>query len=140
MKRRTLSRKVSCSGEKRVRGIMQMILMPVLLGVYMAQPQHQIPRQHHDMGGLPGGKVERTEHAYAEWELRVDALVMLMRKHRLTVDESRKNIEALPPEAYDRMRYYERWITSLAQTLLQRGIVTSDEIGRKMEEICSRNT
>src|SRR4051812_27035170 len=107
MKRRTLSRKVSCSGENRVRGIMQMILMPVILGVHMAEPQHQIPRGHHDMGGLPAGKVERTEHAYAEWELRVDALVMLMRKHRLTVDESRKNIEALPPEAYDRMGYYE---------------------------------
>jgi hypothetical protein len=117
-----------------------MILMPVILGVYMVEPQHQIPRGHHDMGGLPAGKVERSEHGYAEWELRVDALVMLMRKHRLTVDESRKNIEALPPEAYDRMGYYERWIASLAQTLLQRGIVTSDDIGRKMEEICSRNT
>jgi hypothetical protein len=63
-----------------------------------------------------------------------------MRRHRLTVDESRKNIEALPPEAYDRMSYYERWVASLAQTLIQRGIVTSDEIGRKMEDVCKRNT
>jgi hypothetical protein len=42
------------------------------------------------------------------------------------------------------MSYYERWVASLAQTLLQRGIVTSDEIGRKMDEVskraCSRNT
>jgi hypothetical protein len=99
-----------------------------------------IQRGHHDMGGLDAGKVERTEHDHAEWERRVDALVMLMRRHRLTVDESRKNIEALPPAAYDRMDYYERWVASLAQTLIQRGIVTSDEIGRKMEDVCKRNT
>jgi hypothetical protein len=108
--------------------------MPVILGVHMIQ------RGHHDMGGLDAGKVERTEHDHAEWERRVDALVMLMRRHRLTVDESRKNIEALLPEAYDRMSYYERWVASLAQTLIQRGIVTSDEIGRKMEDVCKRNT
>ena len=99
-----------------------------------------IQRGHHDMGGLDAGKVERTEHDHAEWERRVDALVMLMRRHRLTVDESRKNIEALPPAAYDRMDYYERWVASLAQTLIQRGILTSDEIGRKMEDVCKRNT
>ena len=95
-------------------------------------------RMHHDMGGLPAGKVERAEHPYADWEQRVDALVVLMRRHGLTVDESRKNIEALPPGEYDRMAYYERWIASLAQTLLQRGIITSDELGRKMEEVGRR--
>jgi hypothetical protein len=97
-----------------------------------------IERGHHDMGGLPAGRVERTEHEYAAWERRVDALVMLMRGHGLTVDESRKNIEALPPAAYDAMGYYDRWIASLAQTLLQRGIVTSDEIGRKLEAVRRR--
>jgi hypothetical protein len=97
-----------------------------------------IPRSHHDMGGLPAGKVEPTEHRYADWEQRVDALVMLMRRHGLTVDESRKNIEALPPQDYDRMAYYEKWVASLAQTLIQRGIITSDELGRKMEEVEKR--
>ena len=97
-----------------------------------------IERGNHDMGGLAAGPVQRTEHEYAEWERRVDALVMLMRGHGLTVDESRKNIEALPPAAYNAMGYYERWIASLSQTLLQRGILTSDEIGRKMEEVRGR--
>ena len=96
------------------------------------------PRMHHDMGGLPAGKVEPTEHAYADWEQRIDALVMLMRRHGLTVDESRKNIEALPPEQYERMSYYERWIASLAQTLLQRGVITSDELGKKILEVQNR--
>ncbi len=77
-----------------------------------------IERGHHDMGGLPAGKVEPTEHDYAEWERRVDALMVLLSGMRggrklMTVDELRKNIEAIGPEAYERMSYYERWVTSI---------------------------
>ena len=95
------------------------------------------------MGGLPAGKVEATEHDYEEWERRVDALMMLLsgvkgRKKLMSVDELRKNIEALPPDAYDRMGYYERWVTSITQTMIQRGVITTEELGRKMAEIKKR--
>ena len=95
------------------------------------------------MGGLPAGKVERTEHDYVEWERRVDALMMLLSgvkggKKLMTVDELRKNIEALPPDAYDRMSYYERWVTSITQTMIQHGVITTEELGRKMTEIEKR--
>ena len=95
------------------------------------------------MGGLPAGKVEASEHDYAEWERRVDALMILLSgvkggAKRMTVDELRKNIEALPPDAYDRMSYYERWVTSITQTMIQRGVITTEELGRKMEEISRR--
>ena len=98
-----------------------------------------IERGHHDMGGLPAGKVEPTEHDYAEWERRIDAMVQLLRgAGQITVDELRKNIEALPPEAYDKLSYYEKWISSLTQTLLQRGVITTEELGRKMEQVAER--
>ena len=95
------------------------------------------------MGGLPAGKVEPTEHDYAQWERRVDALMMLLSgvkggRKLMTVDELRKNIEALPPDAYERMSYYERWVTSITQVMIQRGVITTDELGRKMEEIKRR--
>ena len=95
------------------------------------------------MGGRPAGKVETTEHDYVDWERRVDALMVLLSgvkggKKLMTVDELRKNIEALPPEAYDRMSYYERWVTSITQTMIQRGVITTDELGRKMAEIEKR--
>ena len=35
-------------------------------------------KSHHDMGGGPAGRVERDEHAYDEWEQRVDALMVLL--------------------------------------------------------------
>jgi hypothetical protein len=102
-----------------------------------------IERGHHDMGGLPAGKVERTEHDYADWERRVDALMMLLSGIRggnklMTVDELRKNIEAIGPDAYEKMSYYERWVTSITQTMIQRGVITTEELGRKMQEVQSR--
>src|SRR6188474_2088317 len=102
-----------------------------------------IERGHHDMGGMLAGPVERTEHDYADWERRVDALMILLSGIRggtklMTVDELRKNVEAIAPEAYDRMSYYERWVTSITQTMIQRGIITTEELGRKMVEIENR--
>ena len=93
-------------------------------------------RSHHDMGGLPAGRVEATEHDYAPWEKRVDALLQLLsRRQLMLVDELRRNVEALPPDAYDRMTYYERWIHSISQTLIQRGVITIDELARKMAQV-----
>lgn len=96
-------------------------------------------RGHHDMGGLPAGPVERSEHDHALWEKRVDAIRSLLAgRQLLLVDELRRNIEALPPDAYDKMSYYERWISAITNTLLQRGVVTADEIGRKIADVEAR--
>jgi hypothetical protein len=56
----------------------------------------------------------------------------------MTVDELRKNIEALPPADYDRMGYYDRWVISLTQTMIQRGVFTTDELARKLAEVGNR--
>jgi hypothetical protein len=107
-----------------------------------------IERSHHDMGGLPGEKVEPggldATHDYALWERRVDAMAVLLQgikpgtKRLVTVDERRRAIEMIPPKAYDAMTYYERWVISLAEALIQRGIVTSEELARKMVEVEGR--
>jgi hypothetical protein len=97
------------------------------------------PRSHHDMGGLPAGKVEPTEHDYADWERRIDALSVLLGKEmRITVDERRRAIESLPPDAYDKMSYDERWTAALAHTLLQRGMITTEELARRMAQVDAR--
>lgn len=98
-----------------------------------------VMRSHHDMGGLPAGPVDRSEHDYEDWERRIDAMgVVLGQKKLLTVDQRRRAIETLPPEAYDTMKYYEKWVVALGQTLIQRGLITTDELKRKMLEVQSR--
>ncbi|MGH8691391.1 MAG: hypothetical protein ACREUS_10230 [Burkholderiales bacterium] len=96
-------------------------------------------RGHHDMGGLPAGPVDRSQREYAEWERRVDAMCVLVgSKKLLSVDQRRRNIEALPPEVYDKTAYYEKWVVSLGEGLIQRGIITTEELARKMLEVQSR--
>ena len=93
------------------------------------------------MGGLPAGAIERTEHDYALWEKRVDALMMLLSskdRRLLSVDELRRNIESLGADAYDKMTYYERWIYAITQTLIHRGVITVDELGRKIKIVQDR--
>ena len=98
-------------------------------------------RGHHDMGGLPAGPVDRGEHDHALWEKRVDALLVLLsdRKRDLVrVDELRRGIEELGSKAYDELSYYERWIASITGVLLGKGVITTDELGRKMAEVEAR--
>jgi hypothetical protein len=105
-------------------------------------PQSSGFHGHHDMGGLPAEEISQDEHDYAPWEKRVDALLVLLANRKpvplMTVDELRKNIESLGPDAYDQMSYYERWIHSIAHTLIQRGVISIDELGRKMAEVQQR--
>lgn len=102
------------------------------------QGRSEMGRRHHDMGGEAAGPVERSEHDYAPWEKRVDALMRLLsdpKRRILTVDELRRGIEDLGPGAYDGMTYYERWMASIAGNLLQKGVITVDELGRRMDEV-----
>jgi len=98
-------------------------------------------RAHHDMGGLPAEAINRSEHTYAPWEKRTHALMLLLSepcRGLLTVDQLRRGIEALGEGEYDRRTYYERWIASLADNLIHRGVITVDELGRKLAEIEAR--
>lgn len=98
-------------------------------------------RRHHDMGGLAAGPVDVSEHDYSPWEKRVDAIVRLLsdkKRKLLTVDELRRGIEDLGPGAYDEMSYYERWISSATNILIEKGVITVDELGRAIEDAKAR--
>lgn len=103
-------------------------------------------RRHHDMGGEPAGPVDpgpadQGGHDHAPWEKRVDALLRLLadgKRRIMTVDELRRGIEQLGPGAYDEMSYYQRWMASIGENLLEKGVITVDELGRKMAEVEAR--
>ena len=98
-------------------------------------------RRHHDMGGLDAGPVEPIEHDYTPWEKRVDAILRLLgdKKRRLiTMDEHRRAMEDLGPGIYDELSYYERWISAITTILIEKGVITVDELGRRMEGVKTR--
>lgn len=93
-------------------------------------------RRHHDMGGLEAGPIDRDEHAKAPWEKRVDALVVLLGQRRIvSVDELRRGIEELGADAYDRYGYYERWMASITNLLLEKKIIEVGELGARMADV-----
>jgi len=93
-------------------------------------------RRHHDMGGLDAGSVDRDEHDKAPWEKRVDALMVLLGQREIVgVDELRRGIEELGADAYDRYGYYERWMASMTNLLLEKKIIGVSELGARMAEI-----
>jgi hypothetical protein len=89
-------------------------------------------RAHHDLGGVSKflcEKVDTEPHALTDFDREVDALRQILGMKRIvTVDELRRGIEAIPEETYHRLGYYQRWIRSLTDNLIRKGVVTEAEL------------
>ena len=90
------------------------------------------PRAHHDMGGVPKflcDPIDAEPHALTDFDREVDAIRgILGQKGVMSVDELRRGIEAIPEPDYLRLTYYQRWIRSIADNLLARGVITEAEL------------
>ena len=64
-----------------------------------------------------------------EWESRVFAntLTMLAAGY-FSTDEIRRAIELIPPEDYLHFSYYERWLAGLTMLMLEKDVLTQDEL------------
>jgi Nitrile hydratase beta subunit len=93
-------------------------------------------RRVHDRGGWPGaGPIDRTEHTYSMWERQTDAIRgVLGAKGLIRTDELRRAVESLELAQYEHLSYYERWIAAIEVLLIEKGLLTREEIDRKMEE------
>jgi hypothetical protein len=84
-------------------------------------------RAHHDLGGVSRyvcASVDTTPHALSAFDKQVDALRQLLSaKGLMSVDELRRGIEAIPEAEYHALSYYQRWMRSIAATLLARGVI-----------------
>ncbi len=90
----------------------------------------------HDLGGRQGfGRVRFTVGARAFheiWEVRANALyAFAVRCGIFNMDEYRHAIERMDPRHYLTASYYERSLTSLATLLVEKGVVTREELERR---------
>lgn len=91
----------------------------------------------HDMGGLPGGPVDRSQHDVEDWERLADAInSALGAKGLQSTDQHRRAIEGL--ENYGDLSYYERWAAATEKLLVEKSILTSEEIDERAAEIGRR--
>ena len=88
----------------------------------------------HDMGGLPGGPVDRSQHEVEDWERLADAInSALGAKGLQSTDQHRRAIESL--ENYKDLSYYERWVAATEKLLVEKGVLTGEEIDEKTAQI-----
>ncbi|MEM7505881.1 MAG: ScnB-like protein [Pseudomonadota bacterium] len=98
-------------------------------------------RRWHDMGGQDAEGIDPETHDYALWEKRVDALMVLASsKGLMNVDGLRRVLEDMGEDAFETMTYYERWIASVTQNMLEAGAFTIEELNAKMEAVAARGT
>ena len=88
----------------------------------------------HDLGGSPGGPVDRSQHEVEDWERLADAVTIALDiKGLKTTDEHRRAIESL--ENYRELGYYERWVAATEKLLVEKGILTRKEVDKRSAEI-----
>jgi Nitrile hydratase beta subunit, N-terminal len=84
----------------------------------------------HDMGGSPGGPIYKGQHEVEDWERLADAVNgALSAKGLQSTDELRRAIESL--ENYLDLSYYERWVAATEKLLVEKGVLTSDDIDQR---------
>ena len=87
------------------------------------------PIRPHDLSGQTLGSVPSLDDdTVAYWERQIDAMVMLVWRKKLLNDaEMRAQVEALEPDVYQRLSYYERWSIAILNGLKTKGIVSDQE-------------
>ncbi len=100
-------------------------------------PTNETKRAHHDLGGASKFMCEPVDtepHALTAFDRQVDALRgVLGAKDVMTVDELRRAIEAIPEADYHRLGYYQRWMRSITDNLLRKGVLTEAELRAALE-------
>ncbi len=93
----------------------------------------------HDLGGkASAGPIDKSEHEIEDWELLTDAITFVLDKKGIkTMDQHRRAIESLG-ERYTELGYYERWAAANEMLLVEKGILTEEEIDAKVAIIDQR--
>jgi hypothetical protein len=94
-------------------------------------------RAMHDLGGASKFMCEPVDiepHGLTDFDREVDALRgVLGAKEVMSVDELRRAIESIPEADYLRLSYYRRWMRSITDNLLKRGVITEAELRAELE-------
>ena len=89
------------------------------------------------MGGSPGGPIDKDQHEVEDWERLADAInSALGGKGLQSTDELRRSIESL--EDYRDLTYYERWAAATEKLLIEKDILSREEIDARAAEIRRR--
>ena len=104
-------------------------------------PALLIAHAPHDVGGQPAGPVDMAEHELTPFEKHCHALLVVLDTHKLVnMEEKRRGVEEMGEVIIGTLSYYQKWAVSAAKILNEKGLVTTEELGRKMIDVRARLT
>ena len=96
-------------------------------------------RGPHDIGGLPSGPVDPKPHDLTFWEKQIDGVrAVVGSKGIYRTDENRRWVESLGEDAFEKLTYYERWTAAMMRALIDKGVLTQDEIDERVKVVRQR--
>ena len=105
----------------------------------MSSTESLITHLTNDIGGRDADAINMEEHPMLPWEKRCHALLDVLATHQIVnTEEKRRGVEGLGSEIIGKLTYYERWIVSAVNVLLEKRILTPDQIANKTKEIAER--
>nr|WP_271209505.1 SH3-like domain-containing protein [Rhodococcus wratislaviensis]GLK34073.1 hypothetical protein GCM10017611_09170 [Rhodococcus wratislaviensis] len=94
----------------------------------------------HDVGGQAALPVKYEEKVEEDWEMSTYVTCECLGWRGVWNSEERRRAENdLGATLYFGLPYYARWITVAAKTLINKGLITPDELSAKIDEVRARS-
>jgi hypothetical protein len=91
-----------------------------------------------DIGGDAAGPVDTADHGMKFWERQANGLRSVLQRNKvIRTDELRRAAEDLG-ERYSKLQYFEITTSALRTVLLEKGLITEQELEAKMKEVRRR--
>ena len=98
-------------------------------------------RGYHDIGGLEAGPVDPRVTEAKPWEKLSIVLGNAMGRggtKLICTDETRRTREEMGVDLYNELGYFEKGIQSMRALMLEKGVITEDELEARMAVIEKR--
>jgi thiocyanate hydrolase subunit beta len=93
----------------------------------------------HDVGGQPDAPAAYVDKEEEDWELRVYVLCEVLAWRGVWNAEMRRRAENdLGATLYLGLPYYARWISVAAKTLVDKGLISVQELAAKIDDVRAR--
>jgi hypothetical protein len=94
-----------------------------------------------DIGGMPAGEVPRQEAPPLFWQKHMLAMFnVLWSKGILNLDEYRRTMEEMSPDAYSKSTFYGRRLDGMISLLVEKGLLDRAELAARTDDILRKGT
>jgi thiocyanate hydrolase subunit beta len=126
--------------QRRVRGLAPTVSARLDSPYWISNEFYGVLRHVvHDVGGQADAPVAYVDKEEADWELRTYVLCEVLAWRGVWNAEVRRRMENdLGATLYFGLPYYARWLSVAAKLLLDKGVISVEELAAKIDDVRAR--